>query len=96
MVPRVWVGQEPVELTQREWVLLELLVRHSGQVVSREAVLAAWQAAPGESGGLASNALEVYVHRLRRKLVDAPLNIRNIRGLGYMLENLGTPGASSV
>ena len=87
VVPRAWVGQEPVELTQREWVLLDLLARHSGQVVSREDVLSAWQSTPGgEAGGQASNALEVYVHRLRRKLADAPLNIRNIRGLGYMLE----------
>jgi len=90
LLPRAWVGQTAVELTQREWVLLELLVRHSAQVVSREAVLAAWQSAPGEAGGLASNALEVYVHRLRRKLADAPLNIRNIRGLGYMLEATGS------
>jgi DNA-binding response OmpR family regulator len=33
-----------------------------------------------------SNALEVYIHRLRRKLADSGLNIRNVRGLGYMLE----------
>jgi len=84
--PRVWLGSEAVDLTLREWTLLDLLVRHSGQVVSREDVIAAWQAEPGESGGVASNALEVYVHRLRRKLASAPLNIRNIRGLGYMLE----------
>jgi DNA-binding response OmpR family regulator len=86
IVPRAWLGDEVIDLTQREWALLDLLVRHSGQVVSREAVLAAWQAEPGEAGALASNALEVYVHRLRRKLAGSTLNIRNIRGLGYMLE----------
>ena len=63
---------------------------HAGQVVSREAVLAAWQAESGDggisAGGLASNALEVYIHRLRRKLEDSGLNIRNVRGLGYLLE----------
>ena len=67
-----------------------LLVRQRGQVVSREAVLLAWQAQPGEpgaaSGPLASNALEVYVHRLRRKLAGSAFGIRNIRGLGYMLD----------
>jgi len=47
---------------------------------------AAWQAEPGEAGAAGSNALEVYIHRLRRKLVDTELNIRNVRGLGYMLE----------
>ncbi len=85
-LPRAWLGDEVVELTQREWVLLDLLVRQSGRVVSREDVLDAWQAAPAEAGGSTSNALEVYVHRLRRKLAGSTLNIRNIRGLGYMLE----------
>ena len=85
-IPRAWLGEEAIDLTQREWALLDLLVRHSGQVVSREDVLGAWQADPTEPGALASNALEVYVHRLRRKLAGAPLNIRNVRGLGYMLE----------
>lgn len=89
-LPRAWLMDEMVELTQREWELLGLLLARQGQVVSREDVLAAWQSESGESGGLASNALEVYVHRLRRKLAHPALNIRNIRGLGYMLE-LGSP-----
>lgn len=85
-LPRAWLGEQSIELTQREWELLALLVRCAGQVVSREDVLAAWQSDGAEGGALASNALEVYVHRLRRKLAGAPLAIRNIRGLGYMLE----------
>jgi two-component system OmpR family response regulator len=89
-LPRAWLGDEALELTPREWVLLGLLVANTGQVVSREDVLAAWQSAPADtpSGSTvaASNALEVYVHRLRRKLGDSNLNIRNVRGLGYLLE----------
>jgi two-component system, OmpR family, response regulator QseB len=85
-LPRAWLGNEAIELTQREWELLALLVRCAGQVVSREDVLAAWQSDAGDGGALASNALEVYVHRLRRKLAGSELSIRNIRGLGYMLE----------
>lgn len=91
VLPRAWLGNEAIELTQREWSLLDLLVRHSGQVVSREDVLAVWQSAPGEPGAVASNALEVYVHRLRRKLAGTRLNIRNIRGLGYLLESASPP-----
>ena len=86
-LPRAWLGNEVIDLTQREWELLDLLVRHTGRVVSRDDVLAAWQADAGDAGGVASNALEVYVHRLRRKLSGSRLNIRNIRGLGYMLES---------
>jgi DNA-binding response OmpR family regulator len=88
-MPRAWWGEQAIDLTQREWELLRLLWTHVGQVVSREAVLAAWQTPDGDNTPLASNALEVYVHRLRRKLGDAPLNIRNVRGLGYLLETTG-------
>lgn len=88
---RAWVGAEAVDLTQREWDLLKLLTDHQGQVVSREAVLTAWQAQEPDGGGLASNALEVYVHRLRRKLAGSALNIRNVRGLGYLLEHQAPP-----
>ena len=86
--PRAWLGDDEMELTQREWSLLALLVANAGQVVSRDDVLNAWQAEPSEGGGggVASNALEVYVHRLRRKLADSGLGIRNVRGLGYLLE----------
>lgn len=94
VLPRAWLSGNAIDLTQREWALLRLLVQQQGQVVSREDVLTAWQAQPAEAGGssLASNALEVYVHRLRRKLAGSALNIRNIRGLGYMLEH-NTPSA---
>lgn len=92
-LPQAWLGDEALELTQREWALLSLLVTNAGQVISREDVLSAWQSEPGDgtgtgaSAGVGSNALEVYIHRLRRKLADSGLNIRNVRGLGYMLES---------
>ena len=66
--------------------LLSLLVARTGQVVSREDVLAVWQHDTSESAGASgSNALEVYIHRLRRKLADTGIQIRNVRGLGYTL-----------
>jgi DNA-binding response OmpR family regulator len=89
-LPQAWLGDEELELTQREWALLQLLVTHAGRVVSREDVLETWQTDPVEPGAVASNALEVYIHRLRRKLADSGLNIRNVRGLGYMLETAST------
>ncbi len=85
--PQAWVGNEPMELNQREWALLSLLVTQAGRVVSREEVLANWQSEPTDSaGGLGTNALEVYIHRLRRKLTDSGLSIRKVRGLGYMMD----------
>jgi DNA-binding response OmpR family regulator len=85
-LPLAWLDEDSIDLTHREWSLLSLLVSNLGQVVGREDVLAVWQSEPVESGAGGSNALEVYVHRLRRKLQDSGLSIRNVRGLGYMLE----------
>lgn len=86
VLPLAWLDDELMDLTQREWSLLSLLVTNMGQVVGREDVLAVWQTQPLDGTTSGSNALEVYVHRLRRKLQDSGLNIRNVRGLGYMLE----------
>lgn len=85
-LPMAWLDNEPLEVTQREWSLLSLLVGNIGHVVGREDVLAVWQTQPLDGAASGSNALEVYVHRLRRKLQDSGLSIRNVRGLGYMLE----------
>ncbi|MGS0757722.1 winged helix-turn-helix domain-containing protein, partial [Roseateles sp. GG27B] len=85
-LPQAWLGDDALELTQREWSLLSLLVSHAGQVVSREDVMATWQSEPSD-GAVVTNALEVYIHRLRRKLADSGISIRNVRGLGYMLES---------
>ena len=71
--------------------MLSLLVSRASQVVSREDVIAVWQGDTAEAAAMTasgSNALEVYIHRLRRKLKDSTIQIRNVRGLGYTL----TPG----
>lgn len=82
--PRVWAQGQSIVLTQREYELLRVLHAQINQVVSRDDVLLVWQTDGSEP--IASNALEVYVHRLRRKLQGSGVSIRNIRGLGYMLE----------
>jgi two-component system, OmpR family, response regulator len=92
--PRAWVslasGESEIELTPREWSLLTLLVTLRGHVVGREDVLARWRAADGGESSLGesdNNALEVYIHRLRKKLEGSKLLIRNVRGLGYLLDS---------
>ncbi len=73
-------GDEPVDLSRREYALLRALMENRGKVLTREALegkLYAW----GEE--VASNALEVHIHHLRRKLgSDA---IKTVRGIGYSL-----------
>lgn len=53
-------------------------------MVGKEQIAQAWSADVSDGGGPSS--LEVYVHRLRRKLEGAGVGIRTVRGLGYLLE----------
>ena len=74
------VNGEPVVLSAREWAVLEPLIARPGMVLSRaqlEEKLYGWK------DEVSSNAVEVYIHGLRRKL-GADL-IRNVRGVGYMV-----------
>jgi DNA-binding response OmpR family regulator len=75
----VHLGDREVTLTQREFDLLEYLVRHRGQVVTREQLLEnVWEyRSPGET-----RTIEVHVAQLRKKLGDPQL-IHTVRGLGY-------------
>jgi DNA-binding response OmpR family regulator len=79
---RLSIEGADVELTAREWLLLECLVRRTGQVVSKERVQ---QAVASPEQDITPNAVEVHVSRLRAKLGDAAI-IRSLRGLGYRLE----------
>jgi two-component system OmpR family response regulator/two-component system response regulator QseB len=72
-------GGEPVELTPREFDLLHLLLENSGRVLTRRSLeeqLYTWHDA------VDSNALEVHIHHLRKKLGNEL--IRTVRGVGYM------------
>jgi two-component system response regulator QseB len=74
-----WRG-EPVELTSRELALLEVLLANPRRVLSKQQLfekLYAWD------HSLESNAIEVYVHHLRRKI--DPAIVRTVRGVGYAL-----------
>ena len=82
---RVWRGEKSVELSSREFALLEYFVRNSGQVLSRQQILSAvWDYAfdPG------SNVVDVYVSYLRNKLDRRgdPSLISTVRGAGYRFE----------
>lgn len=80
---RAVIHGAPVELSPREATLLELLLVHADKVVTKEQIAAAWAGDGTEVG--AGNTAEVHIHRLRRKLEGSGLEIRTIRGLGYLL-----------
>ena len=80
---RARIGERVVELSVREWAVLEYLLGHSARVVSKQQIIDAilpW------GDDLTLNAVEVYISRLRLKIADAGVSIRTIRGFGYMLE----------
>lgn len=80
---RVSIDDAAIELSPREWLLLELLMAQRDKVVTKEQIAEAWAVERTES---APSSIEVYIHRLRRKLDGSGLAIRTVRGLGYMLE----------
>lgn len=81
---QVAVNAAPVAMSVREVALLELLMRRQGAVVPRDLLEQGLYSFDSELG---SNAMEVLVHRLRRKLADANATvcIHTVRGVGYLL-----------
>jgi DNA-binding response OmpR family regulator len=80
---RARVGDKVIELSVREWAVLEYLLQHASRVVSKQQIIDAilpW------GDDITPNAVEVYISRLRLKIADAGVAIRTIRGFGYMLE----------
>ncbi len=80
---RATLASEPLDLSARELGVLEVLMMRSGRVVNKEQLA---DQLYGWDEGVGPNAIEVYVHRLRKKLEPAGVSIRTIRGLGYLLE----------
>lgn len=86
-----YLNDEPVELSAREVGLLEVLLKRMGRLVSKEQIvdhLCEW----GEE--VSNNAIEVYMHRLRKKLEGGGVRIGTVRGLGYCLERPPENGAT--
>ena len=81
---KAMVSGSPIELSGREWDLLDLLVNQRDKVVTKDQIVQAWNGEGAEVGG--GNGIEVYIHKLRRKLEGSGLQIRTVRGLGYLME----------
>ncbi|HEX3835966.1 MAG TPA: response regulator transcription factor [Steroidobacteraceae bacterium] len=77
------IDEAAVDLTGREWLVLECLALNAGRVVSKDRLQ---QAIASFDQALTPNAVEVYVSRVRAKLGDAAV-IRTVRGLGYRLDD---------
>lgn len=87
------INGQMVELSAREIGLLEVLLLRAGRLVSKDQLvdhLCGW----GDE--VSSNAIEVYVHRLRKKLEESDVRIVTVRGLGYCLEAPDAASAAKV
>jgi two-component system OmpR family response regulator len=83
-----FLDDQMVELSARELGLLEILLQRCGRLVSKEQLvehLCEW----GEE--VSNNAIEVYIHRLRKKIEVDGIHITTVRGLGYSLEKYVAP-----
>jgi two-component system OmpR family response regulator len=87
---RVSIGGMTIDLSPREWTLLDLLLSQRERVVQKAQITQAWNAdrpdTPGTEPPATPGMIEVYIHRLRRKLEGSGVGIRTVRGLGYLLE----------
>ncbi len=84
---RAYSHDQALELSVREWTVLEFLLSRVGRVVGKDQIL---QFISRDDETLSPNAIEVYVSRLRPKIEPAGLRIRAVRGFGYLLEEVAT------
>lgn len=82
---QVFIGTKPVPFAPRETSVLEMLMRRTGMVVAKKVIE---DQLYGLSGDVGSNAVEVYVSRLRRQLMSlgAKVQIHTIHGVGYLIK----------
>ena len=80
---RVSVRQEPISLSAKEVHLVEVFLRNVGRVISKDQLI---EYLYGWEEDVSPNALEVAIHRLRKKLGPYGFNLQTIRGLGYLVE----------
>jgi two-component system OmpR family response regulator len=76
-------GDTPFPLSAREFSLLEVMMSRVNKVVNKEQLM---EALVNWDNEMSENAIEVYIHRLRKKIEPSGAHIRTIRGLGYLLE----------
>lgn len=80
---RILVCEEAFHLTSGEYKVLELLMLQVGKVVTKERIA---QRLASDGDGISDNAVEIYIHRLRKRIEHYGVLIRTVRGLGYLLE----------
>lgn len=85
---RLFCGDVPVDLSVRELAVLELLLLRESRVVTKQQIV---DHLYGWDDTSSSNTVEVFIYRLRKKLEPCGVDIRTIRGMGYLIERAHAP-----
>ena len=80
---RLYRDNQPMDLSARELSVIELLLLREGRVVTKQHII---DHLYGWDEGVSGNSVEVFVYRLRRKLEGSGVDIRTVRGMGYLIE----------
>ncbi len=80
---RASLNDRPLDLPRREFQLLEVLMSRQGRIISKDQIIDSISDFHDE---LTPSTVEIYIHRIRKKLEAADVTIRTVRGVGYILE----------
>jgi two-component system, OmpR family, response regulator len=80
---KAMVGGTVIDFSAREFAVLELLVLRAGRPVNKEQIQTSLESI---ESNITTNAIEVYIHRVRKKLAPIGINVKTLRGLGYCLD----------
>jgi two-component system response regulator TctD len=83
---RFMVAGQPLALSPREFAVLKVLIQRSGEPISKQQIL---DRILSDDREINLEAVEVLVHRLRKKLVNTGTQIETLRGMGYCLDAVG-------
>ncbi len=80
---RAYVNDQPLDLPRREFHVLEVLMSRHGRIISKDQII---DSISDFSDEMNPSTVEIYIHRIRKKLEATDVTIRTIRGIGYILE----------
>jgi len=80
---RAYLNDRPLDLPRREFHVLEVLMSRHGRIVSKDQIIDSISDFDDEMN---PSTVEIYIHRIRKKLEAADVTIRTVRGVGYILE----------
>jgi two-component system OmpR family response regulator len=80
---RAYLNDQPLDLPRREFHVLEVLISRHGRIISKDQIIDSISDFQDEMN---PSTVEIYIHRIRKKLEATDVTIRTVRGVGYILE----------